>query len=134
MDIDAIIKAAKLGRTRKDAQEETCSVFAAALYDALSARGITCKLVTAVKSGFGGWAHSLVEVAGRYYDSMGEFSTTIYRARAKIHPTVTLDITYQPDFRIDCYEPEYDELHAFYLQMLNKATGGTTIHFNGERV
>ena len=29
MDIDAIIRAAKLGRERKDAQVETCTVFAA---------------------------------------------------------------------------------------------------------
>jgi hypothetical protein len=55
---------------------------------------------------------------------MGEFSTSIYRARAKIHPAVTLDITYQPDSRVECYEPEFDELHAFYAKMLNKAMSG----------
>lgn len=100
---------------------DTCSVFAAALFDVLTARGITCQLITAVKPGLGGWAHAVVKVAGRYYDSMGEFSTGIYRARAKIHPTVTLDIVYRRDGRAECYEPEFDELHAFYVKMLTKA-------------
>jgi len=121
MDINAIIQAAKLGRARKDAQEDTCAVFAAALYDVLSAQGIPCQIVTAVKRQGHAWAHLIVEVAGRYYDSMGEFSTSIYRARAKIHPTVSLDIAYQHDVRIDCYESEFDELHSFYVSVLNKA-------------
>lgn len=120
MDIEAIIKAAKLGRTRKDAQEDTCAVFAAALYDVLSTQGITCQMVAAVKKGIGSWAHAVVEVGGRYYDSMGEFSTDIYRSRSRIHPKVTVDIAYQPDRREDCYESELDELHAFYVKMLNK--------------
>lgn len=121
MNINAIIQAAKLGRARKDAQVDTCAVFAAALYDVLSAHRIPCQIVAAVKKWFGSWAHAVVEVDGRYYDSMGEFSTDIYRARAKVHPKVTLDIEYQPDFRSECYEPEFDELHAFYVRMLNKA-------------
>ncbi|WP_432263338.1 hypothetical protein [Cupriavidus sp. TMH.W2] len=125
MDINAIIQAAKLGRTRNDAQEDTCAVFAAALYDVLSAHGIPCQMVTAVKREGHAWAHLIVEIAGRYYDSMGEFSTSIYRARARIHPTVSLDIAYQPDVRSDCYESEFDELHAFYVNMLNKAMLGS---------
>lgn len=124
MDINAIILAAKLGRYRKDAQEDTCSLFAAALYDVLSAQGIPCRMVTAVKNQGNAWAHAIVEVAGRYYDSMGEFSTSIYRARAKIHPTVTLEISYRRDSRIECYEPEFDELHAFYVKVLNKTMCG----------
>lgn len=120
MDIEATIKAAKLGRTRKDAQIDTCSVFAAALYDLLITN-MPCKMVTVVKGGLGSWAHSVVEVDGRYYDSLGEFSTEIYRVRTKIHPTVRLDIAYKPDTRDDCYEAEFDELHAFYLKMLRKA-------------
>lgn len=80
MDIDAIIKAAKLGRERKGAQVDTCVVFAAALYDVLSAKGIKCGMVTVIPDGFSKWAHAVVEVAGRYYDSMGEFSADIYRA------------------------------------------------------
>lgn len=125
MDLDAIIKEAKLGRSRKDAQEDTCAVFAAALYDVLSAHGISCQMVTAVKTQGHAWAHAVVEVAGRYYDSMGEFSTSIYRARAKIHPTVSLDIRFQPDSRCECYEQEFDEMHAFYAKMLNKALRGS---------
>ncbi|AOJ73358.1 MULTISPECIES: hypothetical protein [Burkholderia] len=124
MDINAIILAAKVGRYRKDAQEDTCAVFAAALYDVLSAQGIPCGMVTAVKKEGHAWAHAVVEVAGRYFDSMGEFSSSIYRARAKIHPTVSVDITFQPDSRIECYEPEFHELHAFYVKALDKAMCG----------
>lgn len=121
MDIDAAIKAAKLGRERKDAQIETCSVFAAALYDVLSGQGIPCQMATVVPRGLGKWAHAVVEVAGRYYDSMGEFSAGIYRARAKIHPSVTFDFDYRPDSRHDCYEPDFSELHAFFVKALDKA-------------
>jgi hypothetical protein len=77
-------------------------------------------MVTVVKTGLGSWAHAVVEVAGRYYDSMGEFSADLYRARARIHPKVTVSIDYRPDCREDCYEPEFDEMHAFYVKMLNK--------------
>lgn len=101
-------------------QVDTCSVFAAALYDLLHTR-VACKMVTVVNRGALPWAHSVVEVGGRYYDSMGEFSTPIYRTRAKIHPTVTLHLNYQLDYREDCYEPEFDEMYAFYLKELTKA-------------
>lgn len=120
MDVDKIIRESKLGRERKDAQVKTCTAFAAALYDVLSAQGIACQMVTALKSGVAPWAHAVIEVAGRYYDSMGEFSADIYRSRAKIHPKVTFEITYQPDYREDCYEAEFDELHAFFVKALNK--------------
>ena len=79
MDIDAFIKAAKLGRERKDAQVDTCAVFAAALYDVLTAQGLQCQMVTVVPNGLSKWAHAVVEVSGRYYDSLGEFSAGIYR-------------------------------------------------------
>ncbi|TXT27861.1 MAG: hypothetical protein FD131_3543 [Rhodocyclaceae bacterium] len=121
MDITAIIQAAKLGRARNDAQVDTCAVFAAALYDVLSTQEIPCQMIAAVKKGLGAWAHAVVEVGGRYYDSMGEFSTGIYRARAKIHPKVDLEIEYRPDYRSECYESEFDELHAFYVKMLKNA-------------
>lgn len=124
MDLHAIIRSAKLGRARKDAQEDTCTVFAAALYDALLTQGVRCEMATAVPKGVGPWAHAVVEVDGRFYDSMGEFSTSIYRARAKIHPKVTLDIDYQPDSRSECYEPEFAELHAFYVKMITNAMCG----------
>lgn len=124
MDIDAIIKAAKLGRERRDAQVDTCAVFAAALYDVLSAQGIHCQMVTVVPNGLSKWAHAVVEVAGRYYDSMGEFSADIYRVRARIHPTVKFEFDYRADSRCECYEPEFDELHAFFIKALNKAMCG----------
>ncbi|MDS9914996.1 hypothetical protein RMI87_15940 [Pseudomonas aeruginosa] len=126
LDIVSAIMAAKLGRTRKEAQEDTCTVFAAALYDVLTSRGLHCKMVTAVKNGFRGWAHAVVEVDGHLYDSLGEFSTDIYRTRAKIHSSVTPDITYIPDTREECYEPEFEGMHAFYLKMLTKAFGAAT--------
>ncbi|RMM39198.1 hypothetical protein QO021_28345 (plasmid) [Pseudomonas amygdali pv. lachrymans] len=121
MDIEKVILAAKLGRARKDAQVDTCSVFAAALYDFLSERGIPRKIVTAVKKGFQAWAHSVIEVDGRFFDSLGEFSVSIYRDRARIHPSVSLDISYVPDTRDDCYEEEFIEMYNFYLKMLTKA-------------
>ena len=128
MDIHEIILAAKLGRERKYAQVDTCTVFAAALYDLLTDRGVPCRMVTAVKRGFGTWAHAVVEVDGCYYDSMGEFTTEIYRARAKVHPDVTVEIEYQPDFREECYEPEYDELHAFFIKVIGKTMDKAVQH------
>lgn len=121
INIDAIIKSARIGRERRDAQVDTCSVFAAALYDVLSTHGIPCLMVTAIASGPLNWAHAVVEVSGRYYDSMGEFSASIYRLRAKIHPKVDLNVVYWPDSRIDCFELEYVELHAFFIKELTKS-------------
>ena len=120
MSIEAVIKAAKIGSARKDAQVDTCSVFAAALFDLLST-GMPCKMITVVNRGPLPWAHSVVEVDGRYYDSMGEFSTPIYRTRAKLHPSVKLELGYLADSREECYEPEFQELHAFYLKALTNA-------------
>lgn len=121
MDIESLIKTAKLGRERKDAQTGTCVVFAAALFDVLAAQGIQCQMVTIVPINLNPWAHAVVEVDGRYFDSMGEFSVDIYRTRAKIHPGISVEFKYVPDVRPDCYEPEFDELHAFFLKELNKA-------------
>ena len=121
MDIDAIIKSAKLGRERKDAQVDTCTVFAAALYDVLSANNIQARMVTVTPNRIDTWAHAVVEVAGRYYDSMGEFSLEIYRARAKVHPSVTFGLDYKVDSRCECFEPEFDELYGFFVKMLSKA-------------
>jgi hypothetical protein len=121
MDINAIILTAKLGKSRKDAQEDTCTVFAAALYDVLIKCGISCKMVTAIKSGMNAWAHSVVDVDGKYYDSRGKFSIESYRSLAKINPKVVLDIKFQPDSRSECYEPDFDELYDFYVKMLNRA-------------
>jgi hypothetical protein len=122
-DLTAVIMAAKLGRTRRDAQEDTCSVFAAALYDILRARGIACRMFTASPTdcAISTWYHCVVKVGRTYYDSMGEFSEAIYRARAKIHPKSTLTITYKRDSRIDCYESDFEEMYAFYVKMLTKA-------------
>ncbi|KPC02325.1 Uncharacterized protein AC501_3611 [Pseudomonas amygdali pv. lachrymans] len=63
----------------------------------------------------------MIEVDGRFFDSLGEFSVSIYRDRARIHPSVSLDISYVPDTRDDCYEEEFIEMYNFYLKMLTKA-------------
>lgn len=125
LDIHTLILTAKLGRTRKDAQIETCTVFAAALHDVLSAHGIACEIATAVCKGdcIRHWAHSVVKVADRYFDSRGEFSKEIYSARAKFHPSVSFEIEFQKDLRHWCDEEveELDQLHKFYIKALNKA-------------
>jgi hypothetical protein len=120
MDLNTLIKAAKLGTSRKDAQVDCCSVFAAALYDTLETRGIAAIMVSA-ENKQEKWAHALVQVDDSYYDSMGKFSTAIYRQRAKIHPTVTVEIDYKRDYRIDCYEPEFQEMYNFFNQALTSA-------------
>ena len=122
-DLDQIIKEAKLGRSRKDAQIDACAVFAAALYDVLESRGISSEMVV-VEGGFSNfdaWAHSVVHVDGRYYDSMGEFSESIWRTRSKIHPKVTTNLKFKPDTREEVYEREFDGMHEFFLKMLTKA-------------
>lgn len=122
-DLSEVIKAAKLGAERKDAQVDACSVFAAALYDVLKARHIPCRMFTAAPIGFGrsGWYHSVVKVGSTYYDSMGVFSEAIYRARARIHPKVTFLIGYRKDSRADCYESEFEKMHEFFVKQLSKA-------------
>lgn len=120
MNIEQIIVSAKLGSARKDAQVDTCTAFAAALYDLLTSQGQCCQLVTAVKHGINGWAHAIVQADGRYYDSMGEFSVEIYRKRARVHPTVQLHIEFVPDSREGCYEEEFEGIYEFYQQMLSK--------------
>jgi hypothetical protein len=122
-DLSAVILSAKLGRTRKDAQEDTCAVFAAALHDELKERGIYSRIFTAAPSTRSGivWYHAVVKVGSVYYDSMGEFTEAVYRTRARIHPRVSLDIGFKPDRRAFCYEEEFDEMHLFYRKVLSKA-------------
>lgn len=129
LDLDGVIRNAKLGRTRKDAQEDTCAVFAAALFDLLTERGVACRMVT-VAGGFSPltrWYHAVVEVGDVHYDSMGEFSEDIWRRRAKIHPRVTTSLTYRQDVREDCYEEEFEEMHRFYLKALRSSLGKAAI-------
>lgn len=132
LDIHTLILTAKLGRTRKDAQIETCTVFAAALHDVLSAHGIACEIATAVCKGdcIQHWAHSVVKVSDRYFDSRGEFSKAIYSARAKLHPSVAIKIEFQKDLRHWCDEEveEFDQLHKFYIKALNKAAQPLLLH------
>lgn len=124
-DLSEAIKTAKLGRARKEAQVDTCTAFAAALYDILKARGVECRLITASCS-FGmrsslNWAHAVVGVGNRYYDSMGEFSASLYRQRAKIHPKVDFKITFKVFGRACAYEDELQGYYDFYSRILEKS-------------
>ena len=121
--LSAAIMASKLGRTRRDAQEDTCGAFAAALYDSLMQRGVACQIWTASPSrgGLNMWYHAVVKVGGAYYDSMGEFSEDTYRARARIHPKVSFRFGYRRDRRAHCYEEEFEDMYRFYAKMLAKA-------------
>ena len=123
MTLSEIILSAKLGRSRKDAQVDCCGEFAGALFDALQSRGIVCSMVTASSHFLGqaDWYHAVVGVGGRYFDSLGEFSEEIYRARARIRPKVTIDIRFRLDARSCAFEDDMAEMHAYYLTALNKA-------------
>lgn len=118
LDIADIIKQAKLGRARKEAQIDCCAVFAAALYDVLTAQGVRCEIFCAKNEGL--WTHSVVNVSGRYFDSMGEFSIDIYRKRARIRPSLDSFIDYVQDVREGVFEADFDEMHAFFVEKLNE--------------
>jgi hypothetical protein len=127
MDIEALILQAKLGSARKDAQVDTCTVFAAALHDVLSAAGVDCAIATAEIKGR--WAHALVRVGNRYFDSKGEFSTAIHCMRAKIHKSVVphVHIEFSDDACGPVYEDEFDALYAFFVKELRKSMAGVAV-------
>ena len=119
-----IIVAARLGGARKDAQVDACGAFSAALFDVLTSRDKQCSLVTVscgYQPGRPEWYHSVVEVNGVHYDSLGLFTEAECRKRMKTHPSVALHFTYTPDQREDCFDAELAELHAFYVKALAKA-------------
>ncbi|MCS4088577.1 hypothetical protein [Rhizobium sp. BK176] len=124
MDIAELIKSAKIGRERKDAQIDSCSAFAAALYDVLEENGYSPSLVNASYRGATierTWHHLVVEVDGTMYDSLGEFSTEIMRARSKIHPTVSYELKYSPEIRDDCYdEDDFGGVYEFLVKEFRK--------------
>lgn len=125
VDIHQVIVNAKLGSARKDAQVDTCTAFAAALYDVLTAAGIPCGIVTACRPGV--WAHSVVRTADGYFDSKGVFSTEIHRQRAKIHPKVNYEIEFQEDQRNGCYDDEFELMYIFYLKALQKTLNNFSV-------
>ncbi|MCZ7861428.1 hypothetical protein O9X98_08460 [Agrobacterium salinitolerans] len=125
MNIIELIKTAKIGRERKEAQIETCAPFAAALYDVLFENGFDVNLFVA---GYRGatvdstWYHLVVEHDGVYYDSLGEFSTEIMRTRLKVRPSTQWELTFTPEPRPGCYEEEdYEMLYDFLLDEFRKA-------------
>ncbi|WP_212684587.1 hypothetical protein [Thalassospira xiamenensis] len=124
IDVESIIRAAKLGRSRKDAQVDTCSAFAAALYDVLMRNGVEAQVITASATwahGAQSWAHSLVKVGSKYYDSLGEFSEEIWRKRNRIHATVESDVRYSAEPREDCFDEEHSDFHASYYKALESS-------------
>ena len=131
VDIEALILQAKLGSARKDAQVDTCTVFAAALHDVLRESGVDCTVATAQIKGR--WAHAVVRVGDRYFDSKGEFSTAIHCVRAKIHQSVVsrVCIEFSDDAWGPDYEDEFDELYAFFVKALRKSMtkmAGVKVH------
>lgn len=124
-DPHTLIMTAKLGGARKDAQVDTCAVFAAALFDVAVEAGMACQLYTAAfhLAGFREprWYHSVVAIRGSYYDSQGTFDLEICRRRLKLHPSVRCNLTFQPDTRDGMYEEEFEELYRFYAKALRKS-------------
>lgn len=131
MDVDHLIKTAKIGRERKDAQVDTCAVFAAALYDVLMENGYSPSLRTAAHKSTtpeNNWYHLVVEVDGKMYDSMGEFSTDIILKRLKINPKREYEIKYIPEPREECFDAEdYGILYDFLFQQITNAFKKLTI-------
>lgn len=121
--IETIIKEAKLGRARKEAQEDTCAEFAAALYDVVRSLGIWCTLCVVRITGYSGDPayHTVVKVNGQYYDSLGVFSEKELRIRLKINPKVTLHLKYERDRREGIFEDDMIDMYSFYKKQLTKA-------------
>ena len=124
MDIVELIKSAKIGRERKDAQVDSCAAFAAALYDVLSENGFSPSMVTACYRGAtsqSNWYHAVVEVDGKMYDSLGEFSTEIMRQRAKVGKNSSYELKYEPEPREDCFDAlDFQGVYDFLLNEFRK--------------
>jgi len=125
IDLGKVILNAKLGSARKDAQEDTCLVFAVALRAVLEKHDVMSSIYTATywigNSSRSEWSHSVIEFNERHYDSMGEFSVDIHRHRSKIHPNVKSRITYELETGIDLIDDEFIDLYAFYIEKLEKS-------------
>ncbi len=123
-DIARIIKEAKLGGARKDAQIDACEPFAAALFDALTAVGVQVEVFCASFYVEGArspkWAHAVVQSGGVFYDSMGVFNHEIIRARQRTHKNVKTELRFEPDVR-EFDERDWTEMHAFCLKKLAKS-------------
>lgn len=122
MDIAELIRQAKIGRERKEAQVETCAPFAAALHDVLVECGLAPSLVCVANrqgSVSSWWYHSVVSVDGVMYDSLGEFSEEIIRKRLKVRPTTDYKLEFETEKREGCYDEEdYALLYEFLLNKL----------------
>lgn len=125
MDIIELLKTAKIGRERKEAQIDTCAPFAAALYDVLFENGFDVNLFVVAYRGAtvdSTWYHLVVEHDGIYYDSLGEFSTDIMRTRLKVRSSTQYELTFKREPRPGCYEEEdYAVLYDFLLDEFRRA-------------
>lgn len=119
-NISTLIKESKLGILAKEAQEDACAPFAAALYDVLQEHHINCSLETASYYRFQEktpeWHHSVVNVNGQRFDSKGYFSEETLRKRLKIHQKVIVRVEYKADKRETVLDDDWhktfrDECH-----------------------
>lgn len=122
MDLSAVILNAKLGRERRDAQIDTCSIFAAALVDVLTENGVQADFCSAsfviLPGDRASWHHAVVKVGDTFFDSMGEFNHEIVRARTKTHKTVKSRLDFRSDQRDEVEEDELAELLEFFVKKL----------------
>lgn len=121
MTLDDIIKQAKLGRARKEAQEDCCAEFAAALYDVLAEFKVPSSLYVVRLDLYSEPAyHTVVKVKDTYYDSMGVFSEKSLRANLKIHPKVQFKLKFKRDKRKGIFDDDMIGMYEFYKEKLVK--------------
>lgn len=121
MTLDGIIKQAKLGRARKEAQEDSCAEFAAALYDVLAEFKVPSSLyVVRLDLYSEPTYHTVVKVKDTYYDSMGVFSEKSLRANLKIHPKVQFKLKFERDKRKGIFDDDTIGMYEFYKEKLVK--------------
>jgi hypothetical protein len=116
-----IIMNAKIGEMRKDAQIETCTVFAAALGDLLKNRKIEhTYLCVSPKTPHSSlmWYHTVIGFAGKMFDSYGLFNADILKKRQKLK--IDLDLLVKNDVREDVDE-EFSKLYIFFVKKLEKS-------------
>jgi hypothetical protein len=95
-----------------------------ALYDVLAENGVSPTIISACQRGATvdtTWYHQVVEVDGKMYDSLGEFSTEIIRDRLKVHKSSNFELKYKSERREGCYEEEdFQGVYDFLLKEFRK--------------
>lgn len=73
------------------------------------------------------WYHQVVEVDGKMYDSLGDFSTEIIRDRLKVHKASKFELKYQPESRDGCYdEDDFQGVYDFLVKEIRKTANKLT--------